>query len=242
MRTVATVLFSAFVLALVQLMASFSFPLIAVAAGFGLGGSSLALLRCFPVEFRRGWSAVAVVTGASLAGVLMRYVGNPDNASWLLWLAPVAASSTAEMAIFGNRLSSMRCGLCRHPTASSAAYDCPRCRLKVCEKCWSRQSLRCRLCQQNKVPIFSPDPQWWDRQFGLPLRSGLCQLCQTLASATDLRACGKCGRPQCRACWDFTNGRCSHCDWVVADLPGPLRSLYGAVLTREVEFRRVRST
>jgi hypothetical protein len=229
MRTVATVLFSVFVLALVQLVASFSFPLIAVATGFGIGATSIVLPRWFPVEFRRWWSAVAVVGGASLAGTLMRYVGNPDSTSWLLWLAPVAAASTAEVAVLGKGLASLRCALCRHRTASSAAYDCPRCRLKVCEKCWSFQDLCCRLCKQNKLAIFSPDSRWWDKQFGLPLTSGLCQLCQTQASVTELRACGKCGRPQCRACWDFTNGRCSHCDWAVAELPGPLGSLYRAV-------------
>jgi hypothetical protein len=45
----------------------------------------------------------------------------------------------------------------------------------------------------------------------------------TVAEETDLRVCGKCGRPQCRDCWDFSNGQCGRCHWIVEDLPEALR-------------------
>jgi Prokaryotic RING finger family 2 len=241
MRTAAAILFCVFVLALVQLVAALVQPLLALIVAIGLGVLSLVLLRLFPGEFRRWWSAVAVVTGGSLAGILARHFGDPSNSSWVLWLSPVAASSTAELAILGDRLTSRRCPLCRKRIGSGATYNCPRCGLRVCEECWSFENYRCRLCERNKVPIFRPDALWWDAQFGPPIKSGLCQFCQTPASATELRACGKCGRPQCRACWDFANGRCTHCDWLVRDLPTPLRRLHGSLRSSEGAVGRARS-
>jgi hypothetical protein len=42
------------------------------------------------------------------------------------------------------------------------------------------------------------------------------------ATEADLRECGKCGWPMCKRCWDYNNGRCSHCEWIVPDLPAAL--------------------
>jgi hypothetical protein len=39
----------------------------------------------------------------------------------------------------------------------------------------------------------------------------------------NLRACHKCGRTQCKACWDYGNAQCTHCGWVVSDLPDKLK-------------------
>jgi hypothetical protein len=241
MRTIAASFACFFVLTLVQLVAALVHPILALTVAIGIGALSLPLLRWFPREFRRWWSAVAVVGGASLAGILARYFGNPIHASWVLWLAPAAASSTAELAVLGDHLTSRRCALCRHRIGSRESYGCPRCGLRICDECWSFQNYRCRLCEQNKVPIFSPDARWWDTNFGPPVKSGLCQLCQTPAAKTELRACGKCGRPQCRGCWDFTNGRCTHCEWLVHDLPLALRKLHGTIGSSADEINGVGS-
>jgi hypothetical protein len=52
---------------------------------------------------------------------------------------------------------------------------------------------------------------------------GRCQICLTTSDQVDLRACGRCGRSQCRECWDYANGQCSRCNWIMDELPETLR-------------------
>ena len=240
MRTAAAILFSAFVVALVQFAVALVHPVLALVCAVGLGVLSLALLRWFRAEFRWWWSAVALVGAGSLAGIMLRYLGHPENSPLVLWLAPVVASCTAAMAILGSRLTSNRCPLCRRRIGSGTTYGCPRCGLQVCEECWTFQTYRCRLCEQNNVPIFSMDARWWDTNFGPPVKSGLCQLCHTPASRVELRACGKCGRPQCRDCWDYANGRCTNCRWLVRDLPKQLTELHSLLRSSSEDIRLTR--
>lgn len=229
MRKTAAVLSCLFPLTVLQLVAAMFHPIAAIACAVGIGCLSLVLVRYFRQEFEQWWSSVGLVTIASLFGVLTRYFGNPQTVSWVLWLAPVVACSTAEVLILGKGSRSRRCALCRKRTSAGGSFKCPRCSLRVCEDCWNFQSYRCRLCEQNKVPIFGSEAVWWNKQFDLPVPSGRCRLCLAPAAETELRACGGCGRLQCRGCWDYTNGRCAHCNWIVADLPPQLRQLHAAM-------------
>jgi hypothetical protein len=55
---------------------------------------------------------------------------------------------------------------------------------------------------------------------------GACASCYKEANETDLRACGRCKWPSCRRCWDHHNGQCSHCEWVLPDLPASLQPFF----------------
>jgi len=117
-----------------------------------------------------------------------------------------------------------RCELCNDRLAGAISFTCPRCGLPVCEaRCWDFERVRCRLCVQNRVPALPIEAEWWERNIGPQARRGRCQLCQSSAEEADLRSCPKCGRPQCRECWDDANGSCSRCGWSCPALPDGLK-------------------
>lgn len=212
-----------FLLAIIQLLASLAMPAAAIAAAVGVGLLCYAAFSAFHIEIEHAWAPVWVASGASLAAILIRYMGKPGTAHWTLWLSPLVAAATVMMILQVRSSGSRRCGLCDRRLGRSPAFDCPRCGLLVCDQtCWIFEHCRCRLCEENRVPIFPPDGRWWDKRFGPRMNQGRCQLCLAEAAGADLRACAKCGRPQCRACWDAANGQCSRCQWIVHDLPPQL--------------------
>jgi hypothetical protein len=124
----------------------------------------------------------------------------------------------------GPPIEPKRCALCNRRLAGAVALECPRCGMIVCdEHCWDFDHYRCNLCEANRVPIFAPDARWWDGKFGPRVEYGRCQICLSAAAEVNLRACGRCGRAQCKDCWDYANGQCTHCGWVVSDLPDKLK-------------------
>ena len=221
-RTVSSLIACGFVLTLLQLMAILISPVVGVVCGILVAGVGAFLFRFFQLELAAKSVAVAFSPGASLLGVLVVFLSKPDEPLYI-WLASVLALLTS-LAIAGvHRLRSRRCALCNRRLGSELAFACPRCALLVCDNCWVFESSRCRLCEQNKVPIFPPDARWWDRQLGPRTEHGRCQLCLAPAAEADLRPCRKCGRPQCRDCWDAVNGQCSRCKWTIEELPESLR-------------------
>jgi len=186
------------------------------AAGFWL------LLRFFEVDLPHTWARMLLLAGSRALGVAGGSAGG--NHDLFIWWAPACAAAVAG---FGSLISLRmrnRCHLCnRWLRRSVVSFECPRCGFLVCEECWEFDHLRCRLCEQNHVPAFSPDARWWDQHLGARVNFGRCQICLTTSDRTDLRSCGRCGRPQCRDCWDNANGQCSRCNWVVDDLPETLR-------------------
>ena len=182
----------------------------------------LLLLRFFDVGLQPGWMHVLLPAGVSAAGVAAGFAsGNQDFRTW--WSTGVAAAVGLTWWTVSNTLGE-RCHLCnRWLRRSVVSFECPRCEFVVCEQCWEFYHLRCRLCEQNRVPVFPPDGRWWDRHLGARVSHGRCQICLTTSDQVDLRACGRCGRSQCRECWDYANGQCSHCNWIMDDLPGTLR-------------------
>ena len=228
-RKITTLLAGCFLLVLLQLVAALVNSYVAAAGGCLVALLAYGIFRFFEVDFESPWVVPAVAVGSSLAGAGIVYFASSNGRDNTLGFAPLVAAVTAGVIVGISRMSSRRCGLCNRRIGGGVAFDCPRCGLLVCENnCWAFEQCRCRLCEQNRVPVFSPDGRWWDRHFGPRGTHGRCQICQASAEEADLRMCGKCGRPQCRGCWDFANGQCSRCHWIVDDLPEPLRPFMAA--------------
>ena len=182
------------------------------------------LLKFYDFELGRWWLMLLAPTLAITVGVTSVKVTSPDLFVCLLAaLGAFALSASVSVWLFSAR---RRCALCSSSiTSRQLAFRCPRCDMVVCEKtCWNFDSLRCRLCHQNRVPIFSADGRWWDQNFGKSSRHGRCQLCLASPVNLDLRLCGRYGRPYCRACWDHQNGCCGRCGWLPPNLPEPLQA------------------
>lgn len=219
--TFFSVIAAGFALALGQMLGTMTAPWAALVAGGAAGLLVFPLFRLFGIEMERVWLPMATAVGASCVGTAAGSLGAGQRLVWEA-LAPACALAVCSAILaFRNRRSRM-CQLCRRQLGGAMAFQCPRCGLLVCEqKCWRFDSCRCRLCAENAVSVFPREPRWWDQQFGPRLTAGSCQLCLAELPA-DLRACGSCGRPQCRECWDYANGQCGQCGWIVPQLPPAL--------------------
>jgi hypothetical protein len=213
-----------FLLAVAQLLAALAGVVGAMVGAVGVGLAALGIWRLFHVRFESARTPLSLVGTASAAGIALSYISRPDP---VLWLGPVAALLAAAMVWLATRGRAKRCALCNR-RLGEVALGCPRCGLVVCDSgCWVHEHCRCRLCEDNRVPIFPPEGRWWDQRLGPRMRQGRCQLCLAEAAGADLRPCGKCGRAQCRPCWDFHNGQCSRCGWLMEGLPEALRVYMG---------------
>lgn len=196
----------------------------AIAGGLLAAILLLLLFAFFELNLRPAWLPYVLPIGASTAGMLLGLVAESIRDP-LEWWAPGAAGAVCGLWLIYQTQTRNRCALCNCRLGSSAlAFECPRCFLMVCaDHCWDSDHLRCRLCEQNHVAVLPAEPRWWDRQLGARVSQGRCQICMGTPDKADLRACGHCGRPQCRECWDQANGQCSRCGWVIPDLPERLR-------------------
>lgn len=182
----------------------------------------LLLMGFFEVEALPSWLRVVLPVGASTGGAAAGFLSGRNEA--MVWWAPAVAGAAALVWWVVSNGLGQRCHLCnRWLRRSVVSFECPRCGFVVCERCWEFDHLRCRLCKQNHVPVFSPDARWWDQHLGARAIHGRCQICLTTGDQVDLRSCGRCRRQQCRECWDNANGECSRCHWLVDDLPATLR-------------------
>ena len=196
----------------------------AIAGGAFIAALFLLLAMFFELELPLPWLEYVLPVVASLAATVVAFAAGMITDP-LEWWAPAAAGAISCVWLVYRTQTRRRCALCDRRLGSSAlAFECPRCALKVCaDVCWDSNYLRCRLCEQNHVAILPAEPRWWDRQLGARANQGRCQVCMTTSEKADLRVCGHCGRPQCRDCWDQTNGQCSRCRWIIPDLPEKLR-------------------
>ena len=219
------VIFAGFIAAFVQLLAGVLGPAFLLAAACATAMFAL-LPRLAPETLPRVRYAIPIVLWLSSAlAVLVLWLDSP-RFSGIGWMAPFLSSGGAAAIEWLGLIGSKRCEICNRRIGTGVSLACPRCGLIVCDhSCWRFEELRCRLCSQNGVPIFPADARWWDRALGPRFRGGQCQLCLTARTEADLRACQRCGRPQCRSCWDDRNGQCSRCGWVLRDLP-PRLSAY----------------
>jgi hypothetical protein len=142
------------------------------------------------------YDAAAVVVGAGAA-----------------WLADALTAQSAAVVCF----------VCKEP-AGTAVFTCPRCKQAICSKpyCWHGRHFRCRYCDERDVILFPVDETWWQSRVGTRVKTGSCCHCYEEAAETDLRACAQCKWTQCRRCWDYLNGQCSHCFWSMPNLPKAL--------------------
>ncbi len=192
-----------------------------MAVMLGVGGTLL--WSHFAMLLRPLW-ALPVLLGllAAFASLLVNAGIHPAPLQW--FSAPLTLLASAAT-VFVQNLNGKRCGLCnRRIGRAEVTFTCPRCALVVCDdSCWSYEFRRCAMCLENRVPALPMQRSWWDRLLGPQSAQGRCQICMASAESADLRACGKCRRAQCRDCWDYNNGECSRCGWVIPDLPATLR-------------------
>jgi len=219
--TLFSVVAAGFLLALAQTLAAIAGPIPAVLTGAADGFLVFPLFRLFGVEWEQWLVPLVTSVLASALGAFTGSLGTLEASPWLGISPLCAAAASLAVALLGKGRARV-CQLCRQPMGKTLAFECPRCGLLVCErKCWRFDSCRCRLCADQAVPIFPAEARWWDQHFGPRAADGKCQLC--LSEGSDLRACPQCGRLQCRDCWDYANGQCGHCGWLLAELPPALK-------------------
>jgi hypothetical protein len=170
------------------------------------------------------------VLPAALTATLLAALGvlaSIRGISTLLWCMAIALFGITSITAVVIKITRRRCTLChRRLVPHAITFNCPRCGLEVCDEfCWSFDHRRCRMCEENHVPVLPAQSQWWDRQLGPRVLHGRCQICMASPEQADLRSCGHCHRPQCRDCWDQTNGECSRCGWIMPDLPQSLKTV-----------------
>ena len=223
---VSVLTFTAFLATLVPLLGWSVSPPIGLFAAALSGVLAGVLRRVYEPRTFQSWWVLPLVLTTTSGGVIVFLHAIDLDLRGYAWLALVLAPGCALLVYEVDKHTGSRCSLCSRRSDRSARFQCPRCGLLVCEKnCWSHEALRCKLCLENQVPVFDPDGRWWDRQFGPRFAEGHCQLCMAPVANADLRTCRRCGRPQCRHCWDMSNGQCSRCGWIVEELPPRLSSL-----------------
>lgn len=214
-----------FLIVVAQLLAGFGGAGWQLLAGVAGGLLTLGLLKFFEVGYERWWAPAVLAVAATAVGTGISLLASPTSRLWPLAAVPLVAALAAGIPAFVSHSAARKCQLCGRPMHGEVSFDCPRCRYTVCDRCWRFESLRCRLCDDNKVPAFPADSRWWREQLGEPVSRGRCQVCQVDTTRDTLYACPRCGRMQCRTCWDYTNGQCRLCEWLIEDLPPAIDDL-----------------
>jgi hypothetical protein len=217
---VVTLIAPAILLALLQLIAAIVDPLIGLFVGAIVGGLAWGAQIVLSFDFVNWWESGLFALAASVIGIGVRLLTTQQAHPVILFaLAPVLAGGVASLWHLITKDDSRRCDLCNH-RLKAGFFDCPRCGKIVCEeRCWNFDGCQCGRCEETNVPVLNMDKTWWERQLGPRIRRGRCQLCMTPADKTDLRNCGRCGRPYCRTCWDAVNGQCRSCLWIIPGIP-----------------------
>lgn len=210
----------------VQLLGALGGPVAALVFAVFIGALGTLTANFFTLFERPLWLLPVVLGGCSLVGLGISFFNHqPAGYEWLA--APLSLIVSGAIVLL-QTMSRKRCGLCnRRLRPHALTFTCPRCALIVCdESCWNFEYRRCQLCVEHRVPILSPQKQWWDRTLGPAAVYGRCQVCMASFDQADLRHCGRCRRPQCRDCWDNLNGECSRCGWIIPDLPEFLKLIH----------------
>jgi hypothetical protein len=166
---------------------------------------------------------------ASTLGSLLVLAVPPHDWRFLLGV-PLAALSAYLLGLGINRQQTvLKCSLCRAPLADRTSFTCPRCHQTICSRptCWKGQHARCRSCDEREVVLFPVREDWWQARVGGRVPAGACHSCYKEAHEADLRECGQCRFPTCRRCWDYNNGRCTRCGWLMPDLPPAIQPFVG---------------
>ena len=169
-----------------------------------------------------------VVVGA---GGSLKWFTNASTLGW--WDAAgvlVALGSAWAVDVFAAGRGKRVCFICKLALEERVPFACPRCHQVICTRpsCWIARRFRCRYCDEREVIVFPIDERWWASRLGPRVREGSCNSCYKEAGEADLRACGRCRWTLCRRCWDYHNGQCTHCGWIVPNPPAALRPFLGA--------------
>jgi hypothetical protein len=174
----------------------------------------------------QGHRSVVIMTAAgALAGTILAAgagVAGADSWAWTaIPLAALVASAIFSLAFSGGAAT---CQLCRQPAPAKASFACPRCQDRVCARpsCWNAKYARCVRCHEREIVILPVVEAWWKPRLGPRVKHGECSHCYKEAHEADLRECGQCRWPMCQRCWDYHNGVCQRCKWVIPDLPPAL--------------------
>jgi hypothetical protein len=174
---------------------------------------------------------IAAITGVLLAGI-MRLITQSSELLVIDLLAVIlAATGSGTIIILRLRQRVEACQICGH-RSSRAYHSCPRCEKAVCHQssCWVSEDYRCSECMQLRRPLLTLNVEsWWLQRLGPKVTSGSCCRCGLGANRCDLRKCGQCPWSMCTQCWDFGNGCCSRCSWIMPDLPAALESYFGEI-------------
>jgi hypothetical protein len=198
---------------------------LALVASILTGFGAVALGRYFSAVTaeRLSGTEIPLAAGATLFAASLQAL--LSTTTWAAWLGiPVAAVSAWAIRTRFTPGSLHTCFVCQTVIKGEFVMQCPRCHQVVCGQpdCWNARFLRCRLCHDREVVVLPPHDRWWRQQLGERVTQGSCFSCYKGADEADLRACGKCHWPVCRRCWDYHNGQCPRCHWVMPGLPAEL--------------------
>lgn len=168
---------------------------------------------------------IAGVTGVLLAGIVRLITQSPELLVIDLLAVILAATGSGIIIALRLRQRAAACQICGY-RSRRAYHSCPRCEKAVCHQssCWISEDYRCSECKQLRRPLLTLNVEsWWLQRLGPRDASGSCCRCGLGANRCDLRKCGQCPWSMCTQCWDFGNGCCFRCSWIMPDLPASLR-------------------
>lgn len=190
-----------------------------LAGGLLAGGISLTGMRMLALETKHLYLPLLVAVAASSLGIVLGLLGGGFSYSPAFWIAPLLAALPPAVLLLDAIRRGETCDICHAPVRRLLSFSCPRCHLVACENCWQFERNRCHLCETNQIPLFPLDFSWWQDRFGTQVHGSRCALCLRTADWSMAHwACGGCGHPHCRSCWDDNDGRCSRCGWTIPEL------------------------
>jgi hypothetical protein len=214
------------------LVTTAGFAALSLLVAVGVGIASASLWRLLDSEETRPPlpKSVLLAFAAAVLGLLISRLLSTQGSGPAEWLGVVLAPGAAALTGLVQARRSVRfCFVCKKPVAETDIVTCPRCQQDVCMRpgCWEGRLLRCSRCHQLEVVLFPDQEGWWSVRTGRRLTEGQCDSCYRQAEEVDLRECGNCHWPMCRRCWDYYNGRCPRCHWVMPNLPPQLTPFLG---------------
>lgn len=213
-------------LGLLQLLA-FSLTSVALSGWMGAGSGLLAFglwqLRETPQP--KGWESALLLVATGL-GIWLGQAALHIPVEKTVWGILTGIGVTGVLVFFRHLRQSPQCRICAQALGRTE-HTCPRCGHTVCGRvtCWQSSDCRCADCELLGRPLLLlEDEAWWRTRLRERLTTGRCSRCGKAASpAVDLRKCRQCPRTMCTQCWDWENGVCVKCRWVIPDLPAALQ-------------------
>ena len=179
---------------------------------------------------RHGLESSAMAAASTTLAAGLSLFGQPSSTAWAHWVAvPIAAISAWAMDHLLRTGVRHACFICKTAGDQRSMFRCPRCHQHICTQptCWNARHFRCRYCDEREVVLFPIAEQWWATRLGRRVTKGECASCYKESHEADLRECGQCRWAMCKRCWDFHNGQCSHCSWLIPDMPADLYTFLG---------------